>query len=953
MKVNDQIHGFTVTSVTELPDSHSVMYRLRHDRTHAELIYNSRDDENKTFAISFRTTPENDTGVFHILEHSVLNGSGRYPVKEPFVELLKGSMNTFLNAMTFDDKTVFPVSSRNSKDFMNLVAVYMDAVFDPEIYRNPKIFMQEGWHYELRDEKDEPTYKGVVLNEMKGAYASVDETLVSHISKALFPDTCYQYSSGGDPAHITDLTYEQFIETHRRFYHPSNARIYLDGKMDVEAVLQFIDEQYLSRYDAIEPHTDIPLQTAVPAQEDVYEYECSEEDLANRTMICLARIASIDSDVKRNTALSVLSEILTGSNDAPLKKPFLDAGLCEDVSLDLYDSIRQPWASLTFRNTEKDKLDQIRDLLHRTAAQLIHDGLDHDELEAALNHAEFAYRDRQEPAGVINAEICLLSWLYDDDPSLYLNLGHVFEELREEVKNNYFENLLADLFSDEAHVQTIIALPSHEEGKRRVEAEKAKIREAHPDRKQLLEATHELDVWQNTPDTPENLARLPHLSLSDVDPDPLPDTQEEKEYKDIPLLVYPAQSSGIAYVNLYFNIAGIRREQLPALSLYTSLLTDIPTKKHSVRELQILMNRWIGSLSIGLLSTSLIGETDACTPMLYVRMSCLDQNTEQALNLVKEILTESVFRKEEIHPLVRQIRQSFIEAAASSGQSFARTRVMAACSASGVFDEYTKGISSGRWLKELDENFDDACKDFIDLCSIFTENLFITSRLSAAYSGDHEAEMHAFLDGFETGDAHRAKVHYPLLKKENEGIIIPGDVAYAVIGNVFPENSGSLRVLSHILTYEYLWNEVRVKGGAYGTGASAGAGTAALAYSYRDPDPANVIQAMTHCDSFMKAMCEETDDFTEYIIGAISAGSPVLSPGSRISIADLRCFSHITYEYRKNRRKQMLETDGKQLCQEAEALTRAMQNGMICVVGPEEKLKALSEPYHLHIEALQ
>lgn len=952
LKVMDHIHGFTLTSVEQLPDSHSALYRFSHDSTHAELIYNSRDDENKTFAIAFRTPPENDTGVFHILEHSVLNGSGRYPVKEPFVELLKGSMNTFLNALTFDDKTMFPVSSRNDKDFMNLMSVYMDAVFDPEIYRNPRIFMQEGWHYELRDETKEPVYKGVVLNEMKGAYASVDETIVSHIAKALYPDVCYQYSSGGDPAHITDLSYEQFIETHRRFYHPSNARIYLDGKMDLDAVLQFLDETYLSHCKAIDPHTSIPLQTAVPASVDTYEYECSEEDLHNRTMISMARIASIDSDASRNTALSILFDILTGSNDAPLKKPFIDKGLCEDVSLDLYDSIHQPWAAITFRNTEKEKLNELKETLSSTVDGLLKEGLNHDELLAAISHAEFSYRDRQEPAGVLNAEIIMLSWLYDDDPSMYLNLGHVFDELRSAVKDNYFEALLKDIFSDSEHTQTIIAIPSHEAGARRLQAEKDKIASKHPDKADIIKATHDLDVWQNTPDSEENLAKLPHLSLSDVNPDPIPDTHSEDAYQDVPLLVYPAQSSGIAYFNLYFNCAGIRREQLPALAFFTSLLSELPTKSHTVRKLQILMNRYIGSLSISVMSTSRINENDACTPMLSVRMSCLDQNSSEALALVKEILNETVFEKETIRPLLKQTRQSFLEAAAGSGQSFARLRIAAANTASGVFEEYVHGITSGRWLKQLDENYDQQINDFLELCDLLAANLFIASRLTFSYSGDHAKDVHAFIDSLEMGDAHRAKVHYALLPRRNEGFLIPGGVAYAAKGNLYTDTDGSVRVLSHILTYEYLWNEVRVKGGAYGTGISAGGGSLVTGYSYRDPDPANAVKAMDGCSAFMHAMARETDDYTNYIIGAIAAGMPVLGPGARIGISDLRWFSGISYDYRRNMRKQMLETDSTRLQEKADALSKAMQDGMICVIGPKEKLDTLKD-YNLHIEPIQ
>jgi Zn-dependent M16 (insulinase) family peptidase len=924
------------------------MYVMRHDQTHARLIWLKRQDENKTFAIGFRTPPQDDTGVFHILEHSVLNGSGRYPVKEPFVQLLKSSMNTFLNAFTADDKTVFPVASRNEKDFMNLISVYLDGVFDPEIYRNRKIFEQEGWHYELRDENEEPVYKGVVLNEMKGAYASVDETLSDHIFKALYPDTCYQYSSGGDPAHITDLTYEQFLAAHKRFYHPSNAHLYLDGDMDVDKVLAFINDEYLSHYEAADAHSEIPLQKAVPAKTVTYAYECAEEDLSHRTMISFARIISDYTQVKRNTALDVLAQVLTGTNDAPLKMPFLEKGLCEDVSFDIYDFIQQPWCSLTFRNSEKENLDEIRNMTKDIVNRILQEGFNHDELQAAINHLEFIYREKQEPAGIINGEFTLLAELYGGDPSAYLRLGPVYDELRQDVDRNYFEDLLKEVFADPEHTQTVIAVPSHEEGARRLKAESEKIASAHPDKKEIIRDTRELDIWQNTPDRPEDLARLPHLALSDVDPNPQKDIFDQEEIDGMTFLHYPRPASGICYYSFYFNCAGIRREMLPQLAFYASLLADLPTKSHTLRQLQILINRYIGSLNFTTSTFSRLGENDAATPVLAVRFSCLEQNTEEAMKLVREIMRETIFTPDTIRPLLKQSRQAFTEALIGGGSTFAKIRISAAYSAAGVFEEYTHGIHSGQYLRQLDEHFDDEIGDFIELCSLFSENLFITSRCAGSYAGDHGSEVKAFLADFPHGDAHWAKVHYPLMEKENEAIIIPGGVAYAARGCLYPELSGTCRVLSHILTYEYLWNEVRVKGGAYGTSISLGGGSAALATSYRDPDPAHTLKTLDGCAAFMEQMDETCDDYTDYIIGAIAAGNPVLSPSSKIVISDIRFFSDISYADRQTRRKEMLETDGNRLREIAEGLQKAMQDGMICVVTPEEKLKDL-ESYHLTV----
>lgn len=944
MKINDTIHGFTVTSVRELPDCGGTLYEMTHEKTKASLVWLARPDENKTFAIAFRTTPEDDTGVFHILEHSVLNGSGKYPVKEPFVELLKSSMNTFLNAITYDDKTVFPVASRNTADFMNLVSVYLDAVFDPEIYRNKKIFQQEGWHYELRDPSREPVYKGVVLNEMKGAFSSVDETMIVHLCRKLFPDSCYRYVSGGDPEHITDLTYEKFIAAHRRFYHPSNARIFLDGDMDVEPVLALINDEYLSHYDAAEPDTDIVMQKEVRGEVTEYRYETNEDDLRNKTIISFGKIVSDYRDVKKNTALGILADVLTSSNDSPLKKPFLDEKLCEDVDILNYDVIKQPWVCLTFRNTEKEKLPKIKSVLRSTVSELIHGGLSHEELQAAINHAEFAYREKQEPAGIIYCEFALLSWLYGGDPAAYLNLSPVFAELRKDVDEGYFEKLLAEVFLDEEHTQTVIAVPDAHKSAERLAAEKAKIASRHLNKADVITETLALDAWQTAPDTEEKLNTLPKLSLSEINPEPTKDKYTETELNDVPTLEFPAEPSGIAYFSLYFNAAGIRKETLPALAFWISLLQELPTENHSVRSLQTAINKYIGSLSISASSISRLNETDAALPLITVRVSALQANAKEALDLVHEILTESVYDKEMIHQLLRQTLDSFRQSLISNGHVYARLRISAALSAAGVFDEYTRGCESGKFLAAFEDNFDARIDDFIEQCKLFSENLFISSRMYASYSNPANRDLMAdVISSYPRGDAHRARVHYPKNIMRNEGIEIPGGVSYAVLGAPLKNDDGSMRVLSHILTYEWLWNEVRVKGGAYGTGISAGGGDNAYAYSYRDPDPANALKAFRACGRFTAAFADSHPDLDAYIIGAIAAGQPLLSPAGKISLAMTRWLAEISYENRYERRKKMLATTVEDLKRSAEQLSDAMAEGMVCIAGPKEKLDTLKE----------
>ena len=950
MEENHSIRNYELVSTRFLPDFQAELHEYRHIKTGARICWLDNHDENKTFAICFKTIPFDDTGVFHILEHSVLNGSDRYPVKEPFVELLKSSMNTFLNAITFDDKTMYPISSRNDKDFMNLMSVYLDAVFCPAVRHNPNIFYQEGWHYEIHDAKQQPVYKGVVLNEMKGAFANVDETVLNAMNRLLFPDSCYQYVSGGDPACITDLSYADFVAAHQKFYQPCNARIWLDGDLDIEKVLDYIDVNYLSHGTKMDHDFDIPMQQPTQGKTIQVPFEISpEEDSRNRSIISFGRIMSRFDDAKRNIALSALSEVLTGNNDAPLKKPLLEKGLCEDVSFDLYDGIQQPYCLLTVRNTEPERLDEIKAAVTDAINQLCKDGIDQSELTASLNQMEFHYREKQEPSGVMNAEDAMESWLYGGDPALYLNVGSLYQQLREEAGSGYFEKLLDEFFADDGRLQTVIAVADRQAGKARVEAEQEKLTDAKKSWKDvnvMVEATKALEAWQAAPDSEENKATLPKLTLDDVEKKPRPDHFQETAYRDVPMLVYPKEPSGIVYLNLYFNIAGIRKELLPEAGFLTSLLGELPTSHHSVAELQKLVHTWIGSLSFTPVCYAPDCDPSATIPMIAVRCSVLSANKEKAVQLIQKILRDTQFDAKLILPLLRQSVQDFEQTLTSSGHAFAAGRVNARLSADGVFSEYTAGFTSGRWLESLEADYDNQIGAVINDLQLFRDNFFIGSRLSVSCTEDDDTEwIHQLIDSLPMGDAHRAKVHYPLLEKQNEGIVIPGDVSYAAKGVLLPAYDAHIHVMTHLLTYDWLWNEVRVKGGAYGTGINGNSLGGVTAYSYRDPDPANALHAFANIGSYLHAKAEENMDITSYVIGAIAAVSPLLSPRSRIIVSDARWFGRISYQTRCENRQKMLGSTIQELDALGAELSEAMQNGPVCIIGPAAKLQEMQDEH--------
>ncbi len=479
MQINDVIHGFKVTNQRQMNDCGGTLYEMVHEKTGAGLCWLKRDDANMTFSVAFKTIPANDTGVFHILEHSVLNGSKKYPVREPFVELLKSSMQTFLNAMTFPDKTLYPISTRNKKDYRNLMSVYMDAVFHPAIYDNLNIFKQEGWHYEIHKEDEIPSYKGVVFNEMKGAFSSVDETVVNELNRMLFPDNCYQYVSGGDPVKIPTLTYEEFIANHQKFYHPSNARFFLDGDLDIDDTLQFINDEYLSKYEKLDVNFDIPMQKPTSACTHVYDYEIAEEDdPKDKTMAALAKIISSYDDVEQNTAWQVLNQILAGSNESPFKKAILAKELGQDVELSLYDGIQQPWAVIMVRNTTEENAEKALQVLKDTAKDLVQNGLDHEQILASLNQLQFQYLEKKEPAGIVFAMAAQNAWLYGGDPAMYLSCGDVYDTLRKKTEEGYFEALLKDFLLDDEHLSAVIAKPSKTLAKKRLDAEEAELKAA-------------------------------------------------------------------------------------------------------------------------------------------------------------------------------------------------------------------------------------------------------------------------------------------------------------------------------------------------------------------------------------------------------------------------------------------------------------------------------------------
>ena len=947
IKLNDRIRGFLVTRAEAIPDVKGTLYEMIHEKTGAQLVWLKRADENKTFCIGFKTIPEDDSGVFHICEHSVLNGSRKYPVREPFVDLLKSSLQTFLNAMTYPDKTIYPVSSRNPKDFLNLMDVYLDAVLHPAIYTNPNIFYQEGWHYEIRDPQEEPVYKGVVLNEMKGAFSSVDEVLMTEIFRQIYPDICYRFVSGGDPEKITDLTYEQFLAAHAKFYHPSNSRTVLDGDLDIDAALAKIDS-FFAEYENENMSFPIGHQENVkPTTSKVFYEIGEEEETKEKTEVALTKVICSFDDAETQMAWRVLSTVLTGSNEAPLKKMILENGLGQDADFELMDELSQPYIGLTVRNTEAENAEKIRQCMHDTAENLLSGGLRKEELKAILNQMEFRYREQIEPAGVKLAATIYQSWMYGGDPALFISVGDLYETLRQKADTGYFEELIRrDLLDADSYSMTI-AVPDPNLAKKRRETENAKLAAAKAswgaEIDRYIELNKALDVWQAAEDTPEQKASLPKLELSDVNPLPEPMEPKQTEYKGVPVMLYPESDNGIVYLNLYFNLAGITKDHLSEVSFMAGILQKLRTASHTLPELQELIRANIGSLVFYKDAYTENRDRESCYPVISVHCSVLKQNLGKAVELIREVLLETQFEKETVLPLLQQCKEQLRQVYISSGHAAAVLRLGAQGSAEGVAKEYLTGYEFFMYVTDLLAHYDEKFDELKYVFEMYCGELFSKARMTVSISGeDNLSALDALMDALPVSQAQRAKVHYPLFEKKTEGIQVPAQISFAVVGNNLQEYdagyTGALRTVSQILTFGYLWNEIRVKGGAYGTGFAASPNGNAACYSYRDPSPEASLNTFRKAADYIEELAEQNTDLTSYIIGTIAANEPLLSPGSKILLADARVFSGITYEVRAQLRKEILETSNEDLKNVARALKEALAEGTACVVSSAEGL---------------
>ncbi len=941
MNIGNKISGFTLKRIAEVREMRADMYEFSHDKTGARLAYLAREDSNMTFAVSFATPPHDDTGVCHIIEHSVLCGSEKYPLKDPFAELLKGSLNTFLNAMTFEDKTVYPVSSRCERDFLNLVDVYLDAVLHPNLLTNPNIFRQEGWHYEYDGER--LTRSGVVYNEMKGAYSSPDDIAMQELSRTLFSGSVYECDSGGDPNAIPTLTYDALVAFYKKYYHPSNAKIFLDGSMDIEKVLTLIDS-HLSGFE----YTDISVvygKTPSVECERCVKYEISEEETGERARVLFGYVYSdFDNDVEL-IKTTVLCDYLCGSNASPLKRELLSQGLCNDMSM-YTNKTREQTVVIEVRDTAEEKIPKIKATLNETIEKIANEGLDKSALHATLDLLEFKLRERDFGGlarGVGFALTALGAWLYGENPETSLMYEDTLAAVREEIENGGFERTLLAMTLENEHKGTLIMLPDKTLAKTRAEKEEKELAQLladmSPEELQKIQSEEaSLKAWQESEESLEAIMSLPKLSISDIPEKCERTPREVKKISGCETIFHDINTEGIAYATLFFDVSDTPAEELYLISLISAALKNLDTANSSALTLQNKIKSSLGSFRVSV-ATAQRGEN--ATPYLRVSTSALVTKTDKLSELVREILLESDFNNEnELSSLLLQLKASYEDGALASGHALALDRTEAYTSAKAAVTEYLSGYEAYIKIKEASsdkENISALCKRLAEL----SVKIFCRERLTLSLAGERDEELAEKIISSLPGGKAAVGLKYEPLGIRREFFLIPTKVGYASLGScesIDFFSLGELRVARSILSYEYLWNTIRVSGGAYGAGFTPRRTGYVGFYSYRDPSPARSLEKYKESADYLRRLAESDDDIEKFVIGAMGEYDPLTTPKNAAAASSWNYINGITDEQLELERASLLGANKASLLRVADIIDSVASTDSVCVVGGKEHL---------------
>jgi len=972
-EIYNTYNGFQLLEEKKINEINSTGRLFYHNKSGARLFHLQNDDSNKVFSISFRTPPSDDTGLPHILEHSVLCGSRKFPLRDPFVELAKGSLNTYLNAMTFSDKTMYPVASQNDKDFINLMDVYLDAVLYPNIYKGPETFMQEGWHHELNDPEDPIIIKGVVYNEMKGVFTSPEQVLFRKIEESLFPDTVYRFESGGDPEAIPNLTYEQFLDFHKTYYHPSNSYIYLYGDGNLAEHLKFIDEKYLNEFDKKEIDSDIGIQTQFDKRREITEtYSISaDEGLEDKTFISQNYVVGRSEDAEMVLAFTILNYILLGTPAAPLKKALIEAGIAKDVFGSFNSSIRQPTFSIVIKNSNREDKELFLKVIEDTLTDLVKKGIDKKIIEAAINIHEFKLREADfghQPKGLVYNIQCMNSWLYDKKPWFHLEYEKSLDRIKSALKTNYFEALIRRYVLNNPHSSLIILEPERGLASKRQKEEEKMLGEYKKqlnenEIQQLIDTNQKLEQHQSRGDTEEELLSIPLLDIEDIEKEIEHIELNETIIKDVKVLHHPTFTNEIAYINLLFDTTSVPQHLIPYVALLTSLLGKISTKNYTYDKLSNLIDINTGGICSRIGTYSLQQGYDKFLPKFAVRSSALVKNLKQLFNLLGELVNNTEFNEVNRIKEVIEESQSRLEMVIfDKGHVIAGTRVNSYFSSIGKYIEETSGISYYMFISDLAKNFTEKQEDILENLKKVFELIFNKNNVLVGVTSENKdfesirERIDSFVESLSNDKLEKRDYSFDLAPK-NEGLLTSGKVQYVAKGNNFRklgyEYSGHMQVLSTIVGLDYLWNRVRVVGGAYGSLVRLNRNGNLLFSSYRDPNLSETLQVYDDMHSYIENFDANEREMRKYIIGTISSMDAPLSPSMRGEKAVNQYISGITPDELQKERTQVLNTTPEDIRQYAGLLGEAMQENYLCVLGNEDKIQHNKEQFGNLVKVFQ
>ena len=986
------ISGFDVTSCKVLPELDADAYVLHHRASGARLLYLACEDENKAFSIAFKTPPTDDTGVFHILEHSVLCGSTKFPVKEPFVDLIKSSMQTFLNAMTYPDKTVYPVASTNEQDLLNLMDVYMDAVLNPAIYTKRAIFEQEGWHYELDVPEGAPLaagtlrYNGVVFNEMKGALSDPMSVLDDAVNRALFPDTAYACESGGDPRAIPQLTYEQFLDTHARHYNLANSYIVLYGDMEVERELAFLDERYLGDGARLRDEAERAraLQTARDDEADatsgshstdgaattgepnplvrqnplVCDYERVEmATTPDNALVGMAYVIGDAADRKRLVAADVLIDALMGTNEAPVKKAILAAGLGGNVVSYTSGDLLQPHTLIILQNAKPEVAREFRRVIEDECLRLVKKGIPRERLAAILANEEFDLRQRDYgyADGVALACDALGTWLYDDADEAAtrgIEYGPIYEELNRELDGTYFEDLLRELVLESKHRALVELVPVADDAaaSREEEAELAAAKAAMDDAdlRRIVEDVAALRERQEAEDAPEARATLPRLHVSDIGPArPEPQLVIDKQ-TPIPCLRHDLPTHQLAYALTYFDLSHLSFAELPYVTVLTRLMNQLATERMSAGELDSYVCANLGFLSF---TTEVATQPNwkLASPRLLVSAGALSEKMDALARIPREVWSETVFEDtERMRDVLTQTRIGMEQSFLMNGHSAALARAMSYGSPAAVLTQQLSGVDFYLFLRDLLDNFDDRKEGLCETLRELQARIFTSTGTVASFTGSDEDYLRYWSAAGDLGLSPRTaatkELYVPWPEDKREAFIIPSDVTYLARAcdprTLEIETDGTWSVASNALSYDYLWNEIRVKGGAYGCGFRSPSPRHASFYTYRDPAIDPSLARIEAAGDWLASFDPDVDTFEGFIVSCVSGMDAPLKPYTLTKRRNAEYFCKTPSGKRAERRQQMLESTPDALRALAADISRIAREAPACVFAGREAIEA-------------